>query len=45
MGVINNRGVAQLGSVTALGAGGRWFKSNHPDHFNSPLFAHLATVS
>ena len=27
------RGVAQPGSVSALGAGGRWFESNHPDHF------------
>ncbi len=26
------RGVAQPGSVSALGAGGRWFESNHPDH-------------
>src|SRR5262249_40269288 len=26
------RGVAQPGSAPALGAGGRWFKSNRPDH-------------
>ena len=25
------RGVAQPGSAPALGAGGRWFKSSHPD--------------
>src|SRR5215469_17997143 len=25
------RGVAQPGSAPALGAGGRWFKSNRPD--------------
>ena len=28
-----NRGVAQLGSASALGAEGRRFKSCHPDHF------------
>ncbi len=33
MGLIIDRGVAQSGSVSALGAGGRWFESNHPDHF------------
>ena len=27
------RGVAQLGSAPASGAGGRWFKSSRPDHF------------
>ena len=26
------RGVAQLGSASALGAEGRWFESSHPDH-------------
>ena len=26
-----SRGVAQPGSAPALGAGGRWFKSSHPD--------------
>lgn len=31
------RGVAQLGSAPALGAGGRRFKSCHPDHFLSPI--------
>ena len=25
------RGVAQSGSVSAWGAGGRWFESSHPD--------------
>jgi hypothetical protein len=25
------RGVAQLGSAPALGAGGRWFESSRPD--------------
>lgn len=25
------RGVAQPGSVSAWGAGGRWFESSHPD--------------
>lgn len=25
-------GVAQLGRAPALGAGGRWFESSHPDH-------------
>src|SRR5438270_1289921 len=29
-----SRGVAQPGSAPALGAGGRWFKSNRPDHFS-----------
>ena len=28
-----SRGVAQPGSAPALGAGGRRFKSNRPDHF------------
>lgn len=32
MSLLNDRGVAQSGSVSALGAGGRWFESNHPDH-------------
>lgn len=27
------RGVAQFGSVPALGVGGRMFKSCHPDNF------------
>ena len=27
-----DRGVAQLGSAPASGAGGRWFKSSRPDH-------------
>ena len=31
------RGVAQPGSAPALGAGGRWFKSNRPDHLPSPV--------
>ena len=26
------RGVAQLGSVSVWGTGGRWFKSSRPDH-------------
>ncbi len=26
------RGVAQLGSASALGAEGRWFESSRPDH-------------
>ena len=30
------RGVAQLGSAPASGAGGRWFKSSRPDHFLIP---------
>ncbi len=30
-----NRGVAQLGSASALGAEGRGFKSLRPDHFIS----------
>lgn len=30
---LSARGVAQLGSATALGAVGRWFESSHPDHF------------
>lgn len=29
---LNHRGVAQLGRAPALGAGGRRFKSCHPDH-------------
>ena len=28
------RGVAQSGSVPEWGSGGRWFKSNRPDHYN-----------
>ena len=31
---LSARGVAQLGSATALGAVGRWFESSHPDHFS-----------
>ncbi len=30
--ILNCRGVAQSGSATALGAVGRWFESNRPDH-------------
>ena len=30
--VKRSRGVAQLGSASALGAEGRWFESSHPDH-------------
>ena len=26
--------MAQFGRAPALGAGGCWFKSSHPDHFN-----------
>ena len=29
---IKLRGVAQLARAPALGAGGRWFESSHPDH-------------
>jgi hypothetical protein len=40
------RGVAQPGSAPALGAGGRWFKSNRPDHLSSrsgdPRHPHLS---
>ena len=32
----HHRGVAQLGSAPALGAGGRGFKSLHPDTIRSP---------
>ena len=32
--VIQGRGVAQLGSAPALGAGGRWFESSRPDQFS-----------
>ena len=31
MSCVNLRGVAQLGRAPALGAGGRWFESSHPD--------------
>ena len=31
---MNSRGVAQLGSAPAWGAGGRRFKSSRPDHFS-----------
>ena len=31
----NNRGVAQSGSASALGAEGREFESHRPDHFTS----------
>src|SRR5689334_21255515 len=30
--LVVGRGVAQLGSAPAWGAGGRWFKSSRPDH-------------
>src|SRR5438270_94923 len=33
------RGVAQLGSAPAWGAGGRWFKSSRPDHTYRPVRA------
>ena len=29
--LLKGRGVAQLGSAPAWGAGGRWFESSHPD--------------
>ena len=32
---MEDRGVAQLGSAPASGAGGRWFKSSRPDQFPS----------
>jgi hypothetical protein len=32
---MKSRGVAQSGSVSGLGPGGRWFESNHPDHFSN----------
>ena len=35
-----NRGVAQFGSASGLGPGGRGFKSCHPDHYN--LYAQIA---
>src|SRR3989344_3399715 len=41
IGLNNDRGVAQSGSVSALGAGGRWFESNHPDHFFEISFSNL----
>ena len=31
---LSARGVAQLGSATALGAVGRWFESSHPDQLS-----------
>lgn len=31
------RGVAQPGSVSAWGAGGRWFESSHPDNLKVGL--------
>lgn len=34
--VSHRRGVAQLGSASALGAEGRGFKSRHPDHRQDP---------
>ena len=44
-----SRGVAQPGSAAALGAAGRRFESDHPDHFEGPSnhrfggpFGHLA---
>lgn len=35
------RGVAQFGSAPALGAGGRWFKSIHPDHIKEILMVDI----
>src|SRR5262249_18526314 len=35
-GPFQGRGVAQLGSAPAWGAGGRWFKSSRPDHPSRP---------
>ena len=37
----SNRGVAQLGSAPAWGAGGRWFESSLPD-FHKPCFYNCA---
>ena len=34
-----NRGVAQLGSASALGAEGRWFESSHPDKLSMKEFS------
>ena len=34
---LSARGVAQLGSATALGAVGRWFESSHPDQLSYVL--------
>lgn len=45
MGLINDRGVAQSGSVSALGAGGRWFESNHPDHFFLSLYLFSQSIN
>ena len=44
--MIKKRGVAQLASAPALGAGGRGFKSLHPDQtkFNG-VSIHLAKVT
>ena len=41
---LHGRGVAQSGSAPAWGAGGRWFKSNHPDHLQ-PIYPeqHMST--
>ena len=39
-----NRGVAQFGSASALGAGGRRFKSYHPDLINTQKQMEVFTV-
>ena len=39
-----NRGVAQLGSAPALGAGGRRFESGRPDHVFDPDTPDLAST-
>src|SRR5436190_13231886 len=36
------RGVAQPGSASHWGCGGRWFESSRPDHFNESLFSHMS---
>lgn len=38
-----NRGVAQLGSASALGAEGRGFKSLRPDHLK-PVWAFFVSI-
>ena len=44
--VAAGRGVAQLGSAPAWGAGGRWFESSHPDQLlDVPAHDHLKKLA
>src|SRR5439155_21468084 len=38
-----SRGVAQPGSASHWGCGGRWFESSRPDHFNESLCSPMSS--